>query len=77
MKIKRPSVYMLNKLNRVIQLCTTEKQLDGAANYCNLYIDTLYNESQTNYNQYWENKSVHRMLAKALRIKRLELKNET
>jgi len=74
MKIKRPSVYMLNKLNRVIQLCTTEKQLDGAVNYCNLYVDTLFNESQTHWKQYWENESVHKMLAEALTTKRLELK---
>lgn len=77
LKVKRPNVAALNKLNRVIQLCTTLKQLDGAIKYCNLYVNTLPDDSSLySWDQFWENRNVIEMLDDALRAKRLELKNE-
>ena len=76
MKIQRPSVEMLNKLNRVIQLCTTHKQLDGAVNYCMLYCNTLPYGNFFNVEQYFESQSVQKMLLDALDAKRGELNNE-
>lgn len=74
MSIKRPSVAMLNKLDRVIRLCTTVQQLDGARKYCKLYVETLpYSDYMINFSQFLDNESVIRMLNGALNSKRMEL----
>ena len=73
-----PDVKMLNKLNRVIQLCKTDKQLDGAKKYCQLYFDTLYRniDAFTYFDQIDINDSIKRMINADIRRKQRELNGE-
>lgn len=73
MKVYRPSIEMLDKLNKVIQSCTTTKQLAGARKYCDLFCNSLPESKAWDIDQWIENVQLKSMLNKAINDKYLEL----
>jgi len=76
--VNTPDVKMLNKLNRVIQLCKTDKQLDGARKYCQLYYDNIlmHKLRYFDFDNLFLNYDIKRMLNDDIKRKQRELNGE-
>ena len=64
---------LLNKVNKVIQSCTTLEQLASAERYSRLYLNQI---PATNINEVVRHSRVSRILGKDIETKREEIENE-